>query len=50
VASAAETHAPIVAALERGDGEAAGRLLREHAEMFVNPETTPPAAGECAGS
>jgi DNA-binding GntR family transcriptional regulator len=31
---AAETHAPIVEAFERGDGETAGRLLQEHAERF----------------
>ena len=30
----AETHAPIVEALEAGDGVTAGRLLREHAEVF----------------
>ncbi len=35
---AAESHVPIVDALERGDGQAAGRLLREHAEMFTHDE------------
>ncbi len=30
----AETHAPIVEALEGGDGVTAGRLLRRHAEVF----------------
>jgi DNA-binding GntR family transcriptional regulator len=35
---AAETHLPIVEALDRGDGEAAGRLLREHAEFFCPGE------------
>jgi DNA-binding GntR family transcriptional regulator len=34
MAFAAETHVPIVEAFERGDGETAGRLLQEHAEMF----------------
>lgn len=32
----AETHTPIVEALARGEGETAGRLLREHAQMFLN--------------
>jgi DNA-binding GntR family transcriptional regulator len=47
----AETHAPIVAAFARGDGEEAGRLLREHAVMFIGdaqglfePADAPPAA------
>ncbi len=31
---AAESHVAIVEAFDRGDGETAGRLLREHAEMF----------------
>jgi DNA-binding GntR family transcriptional regulator len=35
---AAETHVPIVEAFVRGDGEAAGRLLLEHAEMFCHGE------------
>jgi len=35
---AAETHVPIVEALDRGDGETAGRLLREHAEVFCHGE------------
>jgi DNA-binding GntR family transcriptional regulator len=35
---AAETHVPIVEALDRGDGETAGMLLREHAEMFCHGE------------
>jgi DNA-binding GntR family transcriptional regulator len=39
--SAAETHAPIVDAFERGDGETAGRLLLEHAEMFSHGELPP---------
>jgi len=30
----AETHLPILEALESGDGVAAGRLLREHADQF----------------
>ncbi len=34
---AAKTHQPIIEALERGKGRAAGRLLREHAEMFAPP-------------
>jgi DNA-binding GntR family transcriptional regulator len=33
-AAVAETHFPILQALEAGDGETAGRLLREHAEQF----------------
>ena len=35
---AAETHAPIVDAFDRGDGETAGRLLREHAQVFCHGE------------
>jgi DNA-binding GntR family transcriptional regulator len=35
---AAETHVPIVDAFDRGDGETAGRLLREHAEVFCHGE------------
>lgn len=31
----AETHIPIIEALDRGDGELAGRLLLEHAELLV---------------
>ncbi|QDS86361.1 HTH-type transcriptional repressor CsiR [Rosistilla ulvae] len=31
----AAEHRPIVAALRRGDGDAAGRLLREHSESFA---------------
>ena len=35
----AETHVPILDALERGDGALAGELLREHAAMFIpDPE------------
>ena len=30
----ADTHVPIIEALERGDGPTAGSLLREHAELF----------------
>jgi len=45
---AAETHVPIVEAFDRGDSETAGRLLREHAEMFCqgeqNGEVAPPSA------
>jgi DNA-binding GntR family transcriptional regulator len=37
---AAETHVPIVEAFSRGDGATAGRLLREHAEMFSMGEQT----------
>jgi DNA-binding GntR family transcriptional regulator len=37
----AETHQPIVAALEQGDGALAGRLLREHAEMFLPDPARP---------
>jgi DNA-binding GntR family transcriptional regulator len=48
MAAAAETHSPIVDALEVGDGETAGRLLREHAEMFCHVEKT--AQGEVGGS
>ncbi len=33
----AACHDPILEALERGDGQAAGRLLREHAESFMGP-------------
>jgi DNA-binding GntR family transcriptional regulator len=33
----AHTHGPIVDAFERGDGDTAGRLLREHAESFAPP-------------
>jgi DNA-binding GntR family transcriptional regulator len=32
---AVEPHVPIIEALERGDGKAAGRLLREHARSVV---------------
>jgi DNA-binding GntR family transcriptional regulator len=42
----AETHLPIVEALERGDGERAGSLLRAHAEMFIPDPTRP---GEATG-
>ncbi len=38
LAFAAETHVPIIDAFDRGDGETAGRLLREHAEMFCQGE------------
>jgi DNA-binding GntR family transcriptional regulator len=41
MAFAAETHVPIVEALSRGDGATAGRLLREHAEMFMHGEEGP---------
>jgi DNA-binding GntR family transcriptional regulator len=41
---AAETHVPIVEAFERGDGETAGRLLQEHAEMFSMGEQSTEAA------
>ncbi|WP_020469112.1 GntR family transcriptional regulator [Zavarzinella formosa] len=34
----AESHRPIVDALERGAAALAGRLLREHAESFAPPE------------
>jgi DNA-binding GntR family transcriptional regulator len=34
----AETHLPIVEAFDRGDGETAGRLLREHVEIFCHGE------------
>jgi DNA-binding GntR family transcriptional regulator len=37
----AETHVPIVDALDRGDGELAGRLLREHAEILFLDPTAP---------
>jgi DNA-binding GntR family transcriptional regulator len=37
----AETHEPIVEALEQGDGVLAGRLLREHAEMFLPDPARP---------
>src|SRR5262249_37579214 len=49
---AAETHVPIVEAFERGDGETAGRLLREHAEMFCHGEQCPQSApnGSDAGT
>lgn len=42
----AETHLPIIEALERGDGERAGSLLRAHAEMFIPDPTRP---GEATG-
>ncbi len=42
--TAAETHVPIVEALDRGDGEAAARLLHEHAEFFSNGEHRMPAS------
>jgi DNA-binding GntR family transcriptional regulator len=38
VTFAAESHVPIVEAFDRGDGEEAGRLLREHAVMFCHGE------------
>jgi len=41
---AAETHDPIVDAFDRGDFETAGRLLREHAEMFCQGEQNAHAA------
>jgi DNA-binding GntR family transcriptional regulator len=42
---AADTHDPIVDALERGDGESAGRLLREHhSETFRHGEQNGQAA------
>jgi DNA-binding GntR family transcriptional regulator len=41
---AAETHVPIVEALERGDGETAGRLLQEHAETFSTGEQSTDSA------
>jgi len=44
---AAETHVPIVEAFDRGDGETAGRLLREHAEMFCQGEQN--VNGEMSG-
>lgn len=37
----AATHRPIAKALEKGDGKAAARLLREHAESFAPPEPAP---------
>ncbi|WP_435021634.1 GntR family transcriptional regulator [Tundrisphaera sp. TA3] len=37
----AETHVPIVDALERGDGELAGQLLREHADLLALDPTDP---------
>jgi DNA-binding GntR family transcriptional regulator len=43
---AAETHVAIVDAFDRGDGETAGRLLREHAEMFCQGEQNPTFAAE----
>lgn len=48
----AETHAPIVEALSRGDGEEAGRLIREHVEMFLNAGdlSIPPPPSHAAGS
>ncbi|WP_422928797.1 GntR family transcriptional regulator [Singulisphaera sp. PoT] len=38
----AESHAPIVEALARGDGVEAGRLLRAHAGCFSAPDRIPP--------
>ncbi len=38
----AESHLPITEALARGDGPGAGRLLREHAQMFVGRDKIPP--------
>jgi DNA-binding GntR family transcriptional regulator len=43
---AAETHVPIVDAVDRGDGQTAGRLLREHAEMFCQCERHSTAASD----
>lgn len=40
----AATHDPILEALEIGDGPAAGRLLREHAESFMGPGPERPRA------
>ena len=40
----AATHDPILEALEAGDGPAAGRLLREHAESFMGPGPDRPRA------
>jgi|GEM_PF-430509 len=37
----AELHAPIVEAFARGDGPGAGRLLREHAQIFTDPKQIP---------
>jgi DNA-binding GntR family transcriptional regulator len=34
----AESYDRILGALERGDGQAAGRLLREHAESYAPPD------------
>jgi DNA-binding GntR family transcriptional regulator len=47
--AAAQTHAPIVEAIERGDGETAGQLLREHAEMFLGPAPRAPEPAMAAG-
>jgi DNA-binding GntR family transcriptional regulator len=53
---AAASHHPIVEALDRGEGELAGRLLREHAEMFSQRRSVPgqalngSAAGRVTGS
>jgi len=42
---AAETHQPIIDALDRGDGRLAARLLRAHAESFCSlPESPQEAA------
>ena len=40
----AHCHDPILDALELGDGRAAGRLLREHAESFMGPGPANPCS------
>ncbi len=42
----AESHRPILEALDSGDAEAAGRLLKEHAEQFFHPEPARATAGQ----
>jgi len=44
MAASAETHVPIIDAFDRGDGEAAGLLLREHSEMSSHGEKNGHAA------
>ena len=47
LARAASSYEAILNALERGDGPAAGRLLREHVEAFAPPATEEP---DCSSS
>jgi DNA-binding GntR family transcriptional regulator len=46
--AAARQHYPIISALAKGDGEEAGRLLREHAVYFARLHEPGPAKGRDA--